>query len=107
MFQHYFSPIIDSRDNLLTIHIYLLLNNQHVFADTLRSTAVLIAAGMSYTFKIGAPAVVDAVAALAVSLIILCSLGPLLGGIFHAWGDQIIGGIGWRPRSLTHWTVIV
>lgn len=30
---------------------------------------------------------VDAVAALAVSLIILFSLGPLLGGIFHAWGQ--------------------
>eukprot|EP00804_Cyclotella_cryptica_P008674 CCRYP_020843-RA/>CCRYP_020843-RA protein AED:0.04 eAED:0.04 QI:357/1/1/1/1/1/3/420/350 len=57
----------------------------HVFADTLRSTAVLLAAGISYTFKVGAPAVVDAVAALAVSLIILMSLGPLLRGIFHAW----------------------
>jgi hypothetical protein len=28
---------------------------------------------------------VDAVAALAVSLIILMSLGPLLRGIYHAW----------------------
>eukprot|EP00571_Detonula_confervacea_P002944 CAMPEP_0172312016 /NCGR_PEP_ID=MMETSP1058-20130122/16410_1 /TAXON_ID=83371 /ORGANISM="Detonula confervacea, Strain CCMP 353" /LENGTH=337 /DNA_ID=CAMNT_0013025357 /DNA_START=94 /DNA_END=1104 /DNA_ORIENTATION=- len=57
----------------------------HVFADTLRSTAVLLAAGIAYTFKVGDPAVVDAVAALAVSLIILLSLGPLLRGIFHAW----------------------
>mmetsp|Transcript_49118 Transcript_49118/g.104470 ORF Transcript_49118/g.104470 Transcript_49118/m.104470 type:complete len:348 (+) Transcript_49118:111-1154(+) len=57
----------------------------HVFADTLRSTAVLLAAGLSYTFKVGTPAVVDAIAALAVSLIILFSLGPLLNGIFHAW----------------------
>jgi len=56
----------------------------HVFADTLRSTAVLLAAGVSYTFKVGTPAVVDAVAALAVSLIILFSLGPLLNGILHA-----------------------
>jgi Co/Zn/Cd efflux system component len=57
----------------------------HVFADTLRSTAVLLAAGISYTFKVGAPAFVDAIAALAVSVIILLSLGPLLRGIGHAW----------------------
>ncbi|KAL7542006.1 hypothetical protein ACHAXR_011918 [Thalassiosira sp. AJA248-18] len=59
----------------------------HVFADTLRSTAVLLAAGISYTFKVGVPSVVDAIAALAVSLIILFSLGPLLRGILHAWGQ--------------------
>mmetsp|Transcript_23638 Transcript_23638/g.50034 ORF Transcript_23638/g.50034 Transcript_23638/m.50034 type:complete len:309 (+) Transcript_23638:789-1715(+) len=59
----------------------------HVFADTLRSTAVLLAAGLSYTFKVGAPAMVDALAALAVSFIILISLGPLLRGILHAWGQ--------------------
>jgi Co/Zn/Cd efflux system component len=57
----------------------------HVFADTLRSAAVLLAAGISYTFKVGAPAFVDAIAALAVSVIILLSLGPLLRGIGHAW----------------------
>lgn len=56
----------------------------HVFADTLRSSAVLIAAGISYYFKLGEPAFVDAIAALAVSLIILLSLGPLLNGIRHA-----------------------
>jgi len=33
----------------------------------------------------GQPEIVDAVAALAVSLIILLSLGPLLGGIGHAY----------------------
>lgn len=58
-----------------------------MFADTLRSTAVLLAAGLSYTFEVGAPSVVDAAAALAVSLIILFSLGPLLKGIFHASGQ--------------------
>lgn len=60
----------------------------HVFADTLRSSAVLIAAGLSYIFKLGEPAIVDAIAALAVSLIILLSLGPLLNGILHA-SDQL------------------
>lgn len=59
----------------------------HVFADTLRSIAVLLAAGLSYTFSVGAPTFVDAIASLAVSVIILCSLGPLLRGIFHAWGQ--------------------
>ena len=57
---------------------------QHVFADTLRSTAVLIAAGLSYCLKVGDPPFVDAIAALAVSIIILLSLGPLLNGIIHA-----------------------
>ncbi len=65
-------------------NVFLSLPKQHVFADTLRSTAVLIAAGLSYTFKVGEPSFVDAVAALAVSIIILLSLGPLLNGIFHA-----------------------
>jgi Co/Zn/Cd efflux system component len=58
-----------------------------VFADTLRSIAVLLAAGISYTLKVGVPTFVDAIASLAVSVIILCSLGPLLRGIFHAWGQ--------------------
>ena len=31
---------------------------------------------------------VDAIAALAVSFIILVSLGPLLRGIFHAWAQM-------------------
>ena len=65
-------------------NLYQLLPKQHVFADTLRSTAVLIAAGLSYCLKIGEPQFVDAVAALAVSIIILLSLGPLLKGIVHA-----------------------
>lgn len=71
-----------SNQNALTLSLQFV---KHVFADTLRSTAVLLAAGISYTFSIGAPAMVDAVAALAVSLIILMSLGPLLRGIYHAW----------------------
>lgn len=58
-----------------------------MFADTLRSIAVLLAAGISYTLKVGVPTFVDAIASLAVSVIILCSLGPLLRGIFHAWGQ--------------------
>ena len=61
---------------------------KHVFADTMRSTAVLIAAGLSYTLNLGEPDIVDAVAALAVSLIILFSLGPLLRGILHAIGQM-------------------
>lgn len=79
--------IAGQRENEDQVNLNMCSAYTHVFADTLRSTAVLFAAGLSYLFEVGAPSVVDAVAALAVSLIILFSLGPLLGGIFHAWGQ--------------------
>ena len=72
------------RFQTICLTCYYSLPKQHVFAHTLRSTAVLIAAGLSYCLKIGEPQFVDAVAALAVSIIILLSLGPLLNGIIHA-----------------------
>ncbi|KAL7511445.1 hypothetical protein ACHAXN_009522 [Cyclotella atomus] len=75
------------RNGIQEVNLNMCSAYTHVFADTLRSTAVLLAAGISYTFNIGAPATVDAVAALAVSIIILMSLGPLLRGIFHAWSQ--------------------
>jgi len=78
-------PTNEEKNSLPEVNLNMCSAYTHVFADTLRSTAVLIAAGISYIFKIGAPEVVDAVAALAVSMIILFSLGPLLTGIAHAW----------------------
>jgi len=78
--------VIEEEDKPREVNLNMCSAYTHVFADTLRSTAVLLAAGFSYVLNLGAPAFVDAVAALAVSLIILLSLGPLLGGIFHAWG---------------------
>jgi len=54
----------------------------HLFADTLRSSAVILAALLVLFYNVdGAQA--DAVAALAVSLIIILSLVPLFKGLFN------------------------
>jgi Co/Zn/Cd efflux system component len=55
----------------------------HVFADTLRSVAVLIAAGVAKLFAVITPDEADALAALLVSLVILLSCVPLIQGLFH------------------------
>lgn len=55
----------------------------HVFADTLRSVAVLIAAGIAYVSDFITPGEADAYAALVVSFIILLSCAPLMQGLFH------------------------
>lgn len=70
----------------------------HVFADTLRSIAVIIAAGLAMIFpdKIS-PVVADATAALVVSTLILLSLLPLVGGL---WGStRMLCGILAQERS--------
>jgi len=55
----------------------------HVCADTLRSVAVLIAAGISYFFpEFLTSAEADSDAAIVVSVIILVSLVPLIQGLF-------------------------
>jgi Co/Zn/Cd efflux system component len=54
---------------------------QHVCADTLRSVAVFVAAGIATADPSISGAMADAVAALAVSVIILCSILPLLHGL--------------------------
>ena len=55
---------------------------QHICADTLRSVAVLIAAGISSLFPdILPPADADSYGAIVVSVIIIFSLGPLLQGL--------------------------
>jgi Co/Zn/Cd efflux system component len=55
-------------------------------ADTMRSIAVLVAAGISYIFHVD-PALVDATAAVVVSVIIALSLGPLIIGLFQTWNE--------------------
>ncbi|KAL7493535.1 hypothetical protein ACHAWT_002484 [Skeletonema menzelii] len=77
-------PSVEEEEKSDDINLNMCSAYTHVFADTLRSTAVLIAAGLSYCLNVGEPPFVDAVAALAVSIIILLSLGPLLNGIIHA-----------------------
>ena len=59
----------------------------HICADTLRSIAVLIAAGFAWLFpSILTPADADSYGAIVVSIIIIISLGPLIEGLyFTAW----------------------
>lgn len=55
----------------------------HVCADTLRSIAVLIAAGLATIFpSLMTPSEADSYGAIVVSIIILASLGPLFQGLY-------------------------
>jgi Co/Zn/Cd efflux system component len=54
---------------------------QHVFADTLRSIAVLVAACISQLVEAVTPEEADAAAAVVVSALILLSLIPLFNGL--------------------------
>jgi len=63
----------------LTIIFYI---TQHICADTLRSTAVLIAGGIACAFNSVSSERADSWAAIAVSITILMSLVPLLRGLF-------------------------
>ena len=49
-------------------------------ADTLRSIAVFVAAGLAYTFSLN-PLLADSTASIIVSIIIAISLGPLFLGL--------------------------
>jgi Co/Zn/Cd efflux system component len=60
---------------------------QHVFADTLRSIAVIIASVIAEVVDSVTPEVADATAAVIVSVIILASLLPLFRGLFRTWGE--------------------
>ena len=55
----------------------------HVMADTLRSIAVLIAAGIASVCKGIDPSIADASASIIVSFIIAISLGPLIVGLLE------------------------
>lgn len=56
--------------------------NQHVFADTFRSIAVIIAEVLECV----TPDIADSCAAIVVSVIML-SLVPLFRGMFHTWRE--------------------
>jgi Co/Zn/Cd efflux system component len=58
-----------------------------VFADTLRSIAVIVASCLAYTFNDISPIHADAVAALVVSFLILLSLIPLFQGLVHTFSE--------------------
>lgn len=59
----------------------------HVFADTLRSIAVIIASSIAETVDSIDPEEADATAAIVVSVIIFFSLIPLVQGIVHTWSE--------------------
>ena len=54
---------------------------QHVFADTLRSSTILVAGSVSFLFKAVPSDIADAWAAIGVSFIICISAIPLTQGI--------------------------
>ena len=56
----------------------------HVFADTLRSIAVIIAATLAESVPEVTPEEADATAAIVVSFLILLSLMPLIQGLLHS-----------------------
>ena len=59
----------------------------HVFADTLRSFAVIIAASVALLFEVVTPEVADATAAVIVSVLIGLSLIPLFQGLRRTWSE--------------------
>eukprot|EP00984_Skeletonema_dohrnii_P018399 scaffold8581_cov103-Skeletonema_dohrnii-CCMP3373.AAC.8 len=72
----------DKRVNLNMCSAYT-----HVFADTLRSIAVIVASVIAEVTKIVTPEVADAAAAVIVSAIILLSLIPLFSGLIRTWRE--------------------
>ena len=61
--------------------------NQHVFADTFRSIAVISASVIAEVLECVTPEIADSCAAIVVSVIILLSLVPLFRGMFHTWRE--------------------
>lgn len=72
----------DGPDNLNMCSAYT-----HVFADTLRSIAVVIAAAIAYLVDGVSGDVADATAAVVVSVIIIMSLTPLFQGLLITWRE--------------------
>ncbi len=63
------------------------VEKKHIFADTLRSLSVIIAAIIAFSVDSVSPEVADSTAALIVSIIIFMSLLPLFRGIMQTWGE--------------------
>ena len=61
--------------------------SQHVFADTLRSLAVIVAATVAEVADGVTSEEADATAAVVVSALILLSLFPLLSGLVKTFGE--------------------
>eukprot|EP00980_Cylindrotheca_fusiformis_P029100 scaffold22717_cov211-Cylindrotheca_fusiformis.AAC.1 len=85
------TPSGDSRDleEETGINLNMCSAWTHIMADTLRSTAVLIAACISFFVESVSGATADSMATLVVSVIILVSLLPLLRGLYET-GCKIV-----------------
>ena len=72
-------------DQCIGIKLMILLisitSYQHVFADTMRSVAVLLAGSLSYYTHLISPTMADSSAAIIVSLVIFLSCLPLIKGL--------------------------
>lgn len=73
--------IVDDK-SLALVNLNMCSAWTHVCADTMRSIAVLVAAGIAYLFQAVSPVEADATAAIVVSIIIIVSLLPLLQGLY-------------------------
>lgn len=78
----------------------------HVFADTLRSVAVIIAAGLAEVLPEVTPEVADSTAAVVVSFLILLTLIPLIQGLFSSiaelraiLAEELSEAMARRPQS--------
>lgn len=80
------STVADDEDDLSDdgpVNLNMCSAWTHVLADTLRSVAVLVAAGIAYLSDFITPDEADSYAAVLVSFIILFSCGPLLQGLYY------------------------
>ena len=85
----------DERVNLNMCSAYT-----HVFADTCRSIAVIIAAGIAEIVPSVTSEVADATAAVIVSIIIFASVLPLFRGLCHTWSE--LRSISREEKALIH-----
>ena len=83
------SEISDATSTQTGLNLNMCSAYTHVVADTLRSIAVLIAAGIAFCFKFVKPAIADAYATIVVSFIIALSVGPLLVGLFTTLKEML------------------
>lgn len=78
---------IDEEEEEDTTNLNMCSAYTHVFADTLRSIAVILAAGIAEIVDAVTPEVADATAAVVVSVLILLSLIPLLQGLLQSFSE--------------------
>lgn len=84
LMRHYATCAYDHSDDKGHSNLNMCSAYTHVFADTLRSIAVIVAAILALTIPGVTPEEADSTAAIAVSILILLSLLPLLRGLVRS-----------------------